>query len=45
MSRLQRIEFEGAYYHVRNRGAGCRDMYDHDNDREQFLATVKEEHR
>ena len=44
MSRLQRIEFEDAYYHVMNRGAGRRDIFDDDNDREQFLITVKEVH-
>ena len=45
MSRPQRIEFENAYYHVMNRGAGRRDIFDDDNDREQFLATIKEAHR
>ena len=45
MSRQQRIEFEDAYYHVMNQGAGRRDIFYDDNDREQFLATVKEAHR
>ncbi len=40
----QRIEFDDAYYHVINRGAGRRDNFDDDNDREQFLITVKEAH-
>jgi len=44
MSRPQRIEFDDAYYHVLNRGAGRRDIFDDDNDREQFLTTVKEAH-
>ena len=44
MSRPQRIAFDDAYYHVMNRGAGHRDIFDDDNDREQFLITVKEAH-
>jgi REP element-mobilizing transposase RayT len=40
----QCIEYEDAYYHVMNRGAGRRDIFDDDTDREQFLTIVKEAH-
>ena len=40
MSRPTRIEFEGAWYHVMNRGAGRRDVFTTDSQREYFLSLL-----
>ena len=45
MSRPQRIEFENAYYHVMNRGAGRCDIFHDVLDREQFLSIVYDAHK
>ncbi len=45
MSRPQRIEFENAYYHVMNRGAGRCDVFHDVLDREQFLSIVYDAHK
>ena len=37
MARPLRLEFEGAWYHVMNRGAGRRDIFADDSHRERFL--------
>ena len=37
MARPPRIEYDGAWYHVMNRGAGRRSIFLDDNDRRQFL--------
>ena len=37
MARPLRIEFEGAWYHVMNRGAARRDVFVSDSQRERFL--------
>jgi len=37
MVRPLRIEFEGAWYHVMNRGAARRDVFVSDSQRERFL--------
>ena len=37
MSRPLRIEYEGAWYHVMNRGVGRRDVFLNDTHREMFL--------
>jgi REP element-mobilizing transposase RayT len=37
MARPLRIEFEGAWYHVMNRGAGRQDVFASDAQRERFL--------
>ena len=37
MARPLRLEFEGAWYHVMNRGAGRRDIFADDGQRERFL--------
>lgn len=42
MSRPQRIEFEGAYYHVMNRGRGRDDIFHGDVYFETFLQTLEE---
>ncbi len=42
MSRPLRIEFEGAWYHVMNRGAGRRPIFESDHDRQLFLKVVGE---
>lgn len=42
MSRPQRIIQENAYYHVMNRGAGRRKIFNNRIDREIFLKTVEE---
>ncbi len=45
MSRPQRIALDDVYYHVMSRGAGRGDIFENDNDREQFLIPVKEAYR
>ena len=37
MARPPRIEYDGAWYHVMNRGAGRRSIFLDDNDRRRFL--------
>ena len=45
MSRPQRIEYENAYYHVMNRGAGREAIFHDDVDRKNFLSVIDEAHR
>jgi putative transposase len=45
MARPQRIEYENAYYHVMNRGAGRDDIFHDDVDREHFLNVIDEAHQ
>ena len=40
MARPLRIEFPGALYHVTSRGDRQEAMYDHDDDRQMFLAIL-----
>jgi len=42
MARPLRIEFEGAWYHVMNRGAGRQDVFISDAQRERFLELLGE---
>jgi putative transposase len=42
MTRPQRIEFENAYYHVMNRGAGRDNIFHDDVDRKNFLNVIDE---
>ncbi len=42
MSRPQRIIYENAYYHVMNRGAGRRKIFNDRIDHEIFLQTLSE---
>ena len=42
MARPLRLEFEGAWYHVMNRGAGRRDIFLDDGHRERFLDLLGE---
>lgn len=42
MSRALRILFEGAYYHVMNRGAGSSDIFIDEKDYKTFLKTAEE---
>ncbi len=44
MSRPLRIEFEGAYYHVMNRGLAYQPIFRSRDDRLTFLDTVTEVH-
>jgi len=44
MSRPQRIEYPNAYYHVMNRGAGSRKIFNNDEERVLFLAIIAEAH-
>ncbi|WP_278025363.1 transposase [Legionella yabuuchiae] len=44
MSRPLRIEYENAFYHVMNRGAGRRTIFNNDQERELFLAIISETH-
>ncbi len=44
MSRPLRIEFNGAYYHVMNRGAGRQDIFARDAHRHLFLELLRETH-
>ena len=37
MARPLRIEYEGAWYHVMNRGAGRRPIFKNDDQRHYFL--------
>ena len=37
MARPLRIEFDGAWYHVINRGSGRKDLFTSDEERERFL--------
>jgi len=45
MPRPLRIEYENAYYHVMNRGAGRRTIFHGDEYFEAFLKTLEEAHR
>tara|TARA_R110002126_G_scaffold291591_1_gene453999 strand:+ start:1846 stop:2811 length:966 start_codon:yes stop_codon:yes gene_type:complete len=45
MARPQRIEFENAYYHVMNRGAGRENIFHDDIDRKNFLSVIDEAHK
>ncbi len=45
MPRPIRIEYENAYYHVMNRGAGYRDIFHGEKDFEAFLLTLAEAHQ
>ena len=40
MPRTARLEYEGAFYHVMNRGRGRRRIFDTDDDYQAFLETV-----
>ena len=42
MARPLRIEYEGAIYHVMNRGDRREDIFLDDEDRERFLETLEE---
>ncbi len=42
MARPLRIEFEGAWYHVMNRGAGRRVIFRNDSDRRYFLKLLED---
>ncbi len=42
MARPWRIEYEGAFYHVRSRGNERRDIYYGDDDRRLFQDTIGE---
>jgi len=42
MARKLRVEYEGAIYHVMNRGDRREAIFKDDQDREQFLATLGE---
>ena len=42
MARKLRVEFEGAIYHVRNRGDQRERIFVDDEDRRLFLATLGE---
>ncbi|MCA9400600.1 MAG: transposase [Candidatus Omnitrophica bacterium] len=42
MARAARILFEGAYYHVMNRGQSKRDIYLDERDYKKFLAIIRE---
>ncbi|MDF1828124.1 MAG: transposase [Legionellaceae bacterium] len=42
MARPQRIEYENAYYHVMNRGAGRENIFHDDIDRKAFLNVIDE---
>ncbi len=42
MPRPLRIEYPNAWYHVMNRGAGCRDIYASTQHRQIFLEVIKE---
>jgi REP element-mobilizing transposase RayT len=42
MPRPLRIEYEGAWYHVMNRGANCQNIFYNDKHREIFLALLEE---
>lgn len=42
MSRPLRIEYQDAYYHVMNRGAGCKDIYNTKHDYNLFLEVLSE---
>jgi REP element-mobilizing transposase RayT len=44
MSRPLRIEYPGAFYHVMNRGAGRKDIFEHDDHRFLFLELLREIH-
>ena len=44
MARPLRIEYDGAWYHVLNRGAGRRAVYATDEQRRYFLALLAEAH-
>ena len=45
MSRPQRIEYENAFYHVMNRGAGRRDIYHSEQDYYMFLELLSDANR
>ena len=42
MSRPLRIEFENAWYHIMNRGAGRQNIFSHNKHRKLFLSVLKE---
>ena len=42
MARKLRVQYEGAIYHVMNRGDRREDIFDNDSDRELFLKTLGE---
>jgi hypothetical protein len=44
MSRPQRIEYPNAYYHVMNRGAGRRKIFNSDQERTLFLSIISDAH-
>ena len=44
MSRPQRIEYANAYYHVMNRGAGRRRIFNNDQERAHFLTIISDAH-
>src|SRR5258705_3009561 len=42
MARKLRVQYEGAIYHVMNRGDHREDIFENDSDRELFLKTLGE---
>ena len=44
MARALRIEYEGGWYHVMNRGAGRRNIFNEPEDRNLFLNLLQELH-
>ena len=44
MSRPRRIEYINAYYHVMNRGAGRRKIFNSDEERLLFLTLIADAH-
>src|SRR3989338_7103559 len=45
MARPLRIEYEGAFYHVMNRGLERREIFQEDRDYEKFLELLKDTHQ
>ena len=45
MARPLRIEYEGAFYHVMNRGLEQREIFEEERDYEKFLELIEDTHR
>ena len=45
MVRPQRVEYEGAYYHVMNRGQGRQNVYHGERYYEYFLDCLEQAHK
>ena len=45
MARPLRVEYEGAFYHVMNRGLERREIFQEERDYEKFLELVEDTHR